>query len=127
MPKATGLRLHLTRSSVALGDDISAPHLKKIRLADDAAPEDIATWIVENEYLPQSVQGGSTTWSLVSNQPIAVLAIEWKKPKMLWMCPDTLEELKLEDGVLQAHLHYHGTQNPDVVYEVLKVFNRDGF
>jgi hypothetical protein len=110
-----------------LGDDIDAPHLKKVRLPGDMTVEDIATWIVDKEYLPQNVQGGSTTWSLVSNRPIAVLAIEWKKPKMLWLAPDSLEEMNFESGVLRAHLHYHGTHNPDVVYEVLNVMSRDGF
>ena len=127
MPEAKGLRLQLTRSSVALVDDMDAPHLEEVNLPDEVTVEEIATWIVENRYLPQNIQGGKATWSLVSNRPIAILAQQWDKPKLLWRCPDSLKGLNFANGVLRAHLHYHAQQDPDVVYEVLDRLTRDGF
>ncbi len=126
MPKAKGLGLHLTRDSVAMADDMDAPHLKKVTLPADITAEGIAMWIVENRYLPQNIQGGKATWSLVSKRPIAVLAQQWDKPKMLSRCPDSLEELDFQDGVLRAQVNYHAQQDPDLVYEELDRQSRDG-
>ena len=126
MPKAKGLRLQLTRDSVALGDDMHSPHLKKVTLPADVSAEGIATWIVENRYLPQNIQGGKATWSLVSKRPLAVLAQQWDKPKMLSNCPDSLEELDFEDGVLRAQVNYHAQKNPNAVFRKLDRQSRGG-
>jgi len=61
MPKAKGLRLHLTRDSVAMADDMEAPHLKEVTMPADVSAEGIATWIVENRYMPQNIQDGKAT------------------------------------------------------------------
>ncbi len=126
MPRAKGLRLHLTRDSVAMADDMDAPHLKKVTLPADVTAEGIATWIVENRYLPQNVQGGKATWSLVSKRPIAVLAQQWDRPKMLSNCPDSLEDLDFEDGVLRAQVNYHAQKNPNAVFRKLDRQSRGG-
>ncbi len=118
MPKAKRFRFHLTRDSVHPADDIDAPHLKKVYLPGDITIEGIATWIVEKRYLP-NIQGGTATWSLVSIRPIAILALQWDKPKMLRIFPDGLEGFDFANGVLRAHLYYHAQQDPDVAHEVL--------
>ena len=115
MTHAGGLRLHLTRDSVALGDDHDAPHFKKVRLPDGSTVEDAVSWIAASSYLPRIV-GGEATWSVLSRTPIAVLAQQWNRPMMLSPAPYDLEKLDYADNTLRIHVTYHEQRNPNGVF-----------
>lgn len=113
------MKLHITRDSVAAGDDVDAPHDREMDLPEGCTVEQAVTLIFEADYLANIV-GGKATWSIVSNRPIAVGAQQWENPKMLSAFPYEFGELNVENGVLHIHITYHAQQDPDVVFEVLR-------
>ena len=126
MTHAGGLRLRLTRDSVAVGDDCDVPHLEEVRLPDGSTVEEAVSWIVASRYLPR-IGGGEATWSILSKRPIAVLAQQWNKPMMLSPIPYSLENLDYADDTFRVHATYHVQQDPNVVFEVLSRLTDRGF
>jgi hypothetical protein len=51
------LRLHLTRDSVAAGDDINAPHAKHMQIEGVATAIDVVNAVIQCGYLP-NISGG---------------------------------------------------------------------
>lgn len=113
------MKLHLTRDSVAAGDDGDAPHHRDITLPDGIGMPAVVAAIAGARYLP-SIQGGQATWSLTSRRPVAVLAQQWREPKMLFLLdPDDLQQFDFANGTLRVHATYHTQIDPDLVYRVL--------
>ncbi|MCP3996829.1 MAG: hypothetical protein GY722_17470 [bacterium] len=120
------MRVILTRDSVAAGDDVDAPHRVEIDSVDGANVSDIVRKIVQTSYLPL-IAGGEATWSVVSKRPIAVIAQQWKEPRMVSQIPEHVEGLKREDDAPRFHLNYHAQLDPEIVLEVLARLSRIGF
>ena len=115
-------KIKLTRESVAMGDDIDAPHLLEIEIQSDWKILDILKHILKLNYLPQ-IYGGKATWSVAINEPIAVLSQDNSENPMLICLPDypyhdTLGFINIE----HIHFNYHAQKKPTEVYEVLSKF-----
>ena len=113
------MKVNLTRESVCAADDCHAPHEKSITVPSNATVRDLARTI-KREYLPNNIQGGQATWSLVTSIPLAVLAQQWSEPKLLPLCDVNLSGFAGPDGSVKAHLNYHAQIDPKIVLEVLE-------
>lgn len=115
-------KIKLTRESVAMGDDVDAPHFFEIEIQPNWTILEILNRIVKLNYLPQ-IYGGKATWSVAINEPIAILSQENFENPLLICFPDypfqeTLGFVKIE----HIHFSYHAQKNPEEVYEVLSRF-----
>ena len=108
----------ITRDSVAAGDDIEAPHERTLSFPDGMSLEEIIGKVSSSGYLA-SITGGKATWSVVSRAPLAVVAQQWSKPRLLVWRPQSISALRSKHGIPHLHFNYHAQQDPEVVCEVL--------
>lgn len=113
--------IKLTRASVAMGDDCDAPHEVLIKIGIEWTIERILKTIIELDYLPR-ISGGKATWSVASNQPLAVIAQEWKSPKLICWPDYPNQGTKSFYNIQRLHFNYHAQDNPEKVFEVLHRF-----
>jgi len=118
------MQVFLTRDSVAAGDDADAPHARTTTVPDGTSIEAIVAIIAKSGYLA-SIRGGKATWVVTSKIPLAVVAQEWEKPKMLLDKPrldDVVRFNKLDtvDNGLRLHFRYFVQRDPQIVYEELQ-------
>lgn len=109
-----------TRDSVAMGDDVWAPHRRTIRLT---VPVTVARLLrsTRRGYLA-NIAGGDATWVVrvraaeddTTGAPVAVVAQQWRRPRYL-LRPGTA----LEPGQRFVHYHYLQQQDPELVYAAL--------
>ena len=111
-------RIFLSRDSVCLGDDISAPHEKEWIQKSDNDLLPIMNRCKEN-YLPTTIQGNNPGW-IAKNGPniFAVIAQRWDESKLIPPYTTT-DNLKDKDGNIYIHFEYLQGENPDVIYETL--------
>lgn len=114
------MKVYISRSSVAMGDDINAPNADTVTVPDDTPLEQIIKGIAQSGYLPR-IAGGHATWSVTSNVPLAVVAQEWSEPRMLPFATmrKDLAELDHKQGALRLNFNYHAQIDPKTVYEML--------
>jgi hypothetical protein len=113
------MKVYATRDSVALGDDIDAPHERVFSFPDALSPLQVISRIVADGYLAR-IAGGQATWSAVSGVPLAVVAQQWTEPRGVpWQEPP-LSELEQQNGMYRIHFNYHVQRDPELVLEVLK-------
>ncbi len=113
------MRIFLRRDSVAAGDDVDGPHDKTITVPDNSNIEEIVTIVARSGYLA-SISGGRATWSATSKIPLAVVAQEWDKPRMLPSFPVDLKRLNWRGGGLRLYFTYYAQLDPNLVYETLR-------
>jgi len=114
------ITVKLSRCSVHAADE---PRAVEFKVSEETTVSGLISEIIEMKYLA-SIHGGEATWSLVSTQPLAVIAQQWAEPKLLsWASfhPE-VHALAGESKVLPLHLNYHAQQDPDIVYNVLRRF-----
>ena len=109
------MRIRFTRASVAMSDDADAPHYFERNVPYNASLLEIIEAVCQSNYLAP-IAGGKATWVAMSRIPVAVMAQQWAKPKMLTPVPQ-LFSLDYSDNVLSVHFDYRVQQNPDSVYE----------
>jgi hypothetical protein len=119
------MKLYVTRDSVAMGDDIDAPHEEHFSFPDSMPIEEAIEKIVASNYLA-GVQGGAT-WSVVSGFPIAVIAQRWENPRPVSWQPVALHSLQSQNGLVGLHFNYHSQLDPEIVLEVLKELKLNAF
>ena len=108
------MQIILTRGSVCQGDDVAAPHKTVIKAKVCRNIGDI----ISGGYLP-NISGGKATWSAVSGDTLAIIAQEWKKPKILSLL--SVDQLDYDSkGRLKIHFNYHAQADPNMVFEVLR-------
>jgi hypothetical protein len=112
------VRLLVTRSSVAAGDDVDAPHRIELDGPDGEDVEAAIAAVVGSGYLPH-VSGGRATWSVSSGRVLAVVAQEWPTPRMLWGVDRSLCGLDVVRDTLRMHFSYHAQLDPQLVHDVL--------
>lgn len=115
------VRLHLTRDSVAAGDDCDAPHDRREAVARDLhTPADLQSVLAEvaGGYLPGVA--GPACWAAYSRLPLAILSSAWPAPKSVWLTDGDWDRLDLRGDVLHVHIVYLGTVDPDVAVEVVR-------
>jgi hypothetical protein len=108
------VKILITRGSVAMGDDADAPHHSEISLAGNASLPAIIKAIIQSNYLA-SIVGGKATWTVTYRIPVAVVAQQWPKPKMLAPLPK-LSSLSFSGDVLSMHFDYRTQQDPYLVF-----------
>lgn len=111
------MKIEITRASVSMADDCDAPHKVEIEIQEQSSVSDVVMAIYKARYLP-SIQGHAT-WSVDSNNIIAVIAQKWNEPKLVSTVL-SLRDLNVVNGVVVVHINYHVQQDPNLVYEVLK-------
>ena len=114
-----------TRDSVAMGDDIDAPHEQYFSFPDSTSIEQAIEKIVSSDYLA-SVQGGAT-WSAVSGIPICVVSQRWSQPRAVSWQPIEPSSLQVRNGVIGVHFNYHTQIDPEIVLEVIKRLKLNAF
>lgn len=110
------MHVRLTRRSVAMGDDVTAPNAAVAELADPATVGDLAAWIIDNHY-PAYIAGGRATWVLClsdhRDRPAAVIAQQWPSARFLLPADTSVE------GLDEAYLEYLAQQDPDLTFDAL--------
>jgi hypothetical protein len=112
------MKIYASRDSVSAGDDVEAPHSSEFSLRTGISLKE-ALAEIQSKYLPK-ISGGIASWSVASNIPVAVLAQQWKEPRMLLLLPEEIKELDSKNGVLRLHFNYHAQLEPEHVLEVLR-------
>ncbi|MFI2742201.1 hypothetical protein ACG2LH_05640 [Zhouia sp. PK063] len=115
-------KIKLTRESVAMGDDIDAPHFLEIEIQPNWTIIEILKYISKINYLPK-ITGGKATWSVAIHEPIAVLTQENPKEPLL-ICPASYPYYGTKVVVEFDHIHfnYHAQKKANEVFEVLSRF-----
>jgi hypothetical protein len=110
----------LTRESVSMGDD-AFDHTMEVEIEDNWKISQILNKIIKMNYLP-NIQGGEATWSAAFNKPLAVLAQQWDKPKIIsdpdFPFPNSNKYIKMD----RMHFNYHAQIDPLIVYNILREF-----
>ncbi|WP_051830289.1 hypothetical protein [Streptomyces novaecaesareae] len=115
------MRIHLTRDSVAAGDDVDAPHHATVDLPDGLdTPAALLALDLPRIWLPQ-IGGGRATWVVraADGTPLAVLAQQWPHPRPLPAGRGPLAGLAGPDGTVRLHVEYRLQRDPDAEYERL--------
>lgn len=112
------MRIQITRDSVCMGDDVHAPHSQVIHAHDSSNVTECIELILRSYELPL-IHGGRATWVLMSRKYLAVVAQQWKMPKLLGSYEREIPDLKYEDGVLHVHFVYLVQHDPDVVFDIM--------
>ncbi|WCT10826.1 hypothetical protein [Mucilaginibacter jinjuensis] len=107
-------KLLLTRDSVSMGDDVADNSLE-IEVNEDWKIGEILNEVLRINYLPQ-IWGGKATWSVAFNSPLAIIAQQWKRPKIINSDFPYSNTNKYKD-FNRLHFTYHTQKDPDIVYE----------
>lgn len=100
--------VELTRDSVAMGDDVDAPHALRLDLPDGATVGDAVDSALARSYLA-SIQGGRATWLAVADRSVrAVVAQQWVTPR--WLTDPG------ETAPATIHFRYLAQRDPDEVH-----------
>ncbi|HPA70821.1 MAG TPA: hypothetical protein PKY31_01040 [Spirochaetota bacterium] len=111
-------KITVTRDSVCAADDVDAPHVKTVSIGDDWSIEEILSRIIPS-YLPL-ISGGKATWSVAADNPIAVMAQEWGKPRLLCLPEYPFHDTPGFVKITSLHFNYHAQDDPDTVFRVLR-------
>ena len=115
-------KIKLTRESVAMGDDVNAPHFLEIEIDPNWKIIEILKQINKTNYLPK-ISGGKATWSVVINKPIAVLTQENLEEPLLICLPDyPCQGTKGYVEFDHIHFNYRAQKKASEVFEVLLRF-----
>jgi hypothetical protein len=104
-----------TRDAVHASDE---PEPFGFTVADDAAPSDVLQRAADRTWLP-SIAGGRATWSIVSNDVLAVLAYEWPDLHLMPLLDERMRGADRHGGVLRLYFNYHAQIDPELVCRVL--------
>lgn len=116
-------KIKLTRASVAMADDVNAPHLLDISIEPQWTIVEILNHIVRIRYLPR-ISGGDASWSVAINEPIAVLSQKNMAKPMLICFPDyPYYGTRAYVDIQHIHFNYHAQKSAQEVYDVLSRFN----
>src|SRR5687768_1982539 len=119
------IRLHLTRDSVAAGDDFNAPHRRSmtvpLSLSDADAVRTIIEKIVESRYLPGASMAGTASWAAFSNLPLAVISNVPPELSVFWHMDDEIQrDLDLRGDGLHIYFAYLKMAPPAIAFDVLE-------
>ncbi|MEU7579926.1 hypothetical protein AB0B50_20255 [Streptomyces sp. NPDC041068] len=114
------MKVHLTRDSVAMGDDAFAPHEDTRDLPAEMSLCEAVASVVGSGYLAH-IAGGEATWVATSaGTSIAVVAQQWTEPRLIGPGGLSLASLAGDDGAVRWHFRYLVQRDPVAVYEELR-------
>lgn len=104
----------VTRASVAVGDDVDAPHERAWRFPDGFGLRDVLVRIVRDGYLP-AIAGGQAAWVVrdSAGDVLAVVAQQWREPRLV------RERAGSELLGGRLHFDYLGPADPEALYRRL--------
>ena len=108
------------RDSVAMGDDVDAPHEWAMPAMGNTTIGEIVDAMVRERYLA-SIIGGRATWIVEGNRPLAVVAQQWTEPRWLVTPELPLAVLRRPSGRPDLEIRYWCQADPDRVFECLRV------
>ena len=115
-------KIKLTRESVAMAEDIDAPHIFEIEINPNWTISQILNCIINANYLP-TINGGKATWSVAINEPIAVLSQENIEHPLLICLPDyPYQGTNSFVEFNHIHFNYHAQKEAAEVFEILSRF-----
>ncbi|HEX8319035.1 hypothetical protein [Longimicrobium sp.] len=107
------------RDSVAMGDDVDAPHEWSVPLASDTSIGALVEAVLRAHYLA-SVASGHATWIVEGARPLAVVAQEWAAPRWL-VAPELPAAALARPGRRpEFQVRYWGQVDPGRVYDYLQ-------
>ena len=109
------MRIMTTRQDVHASD---AAEPRAFDVADTTSPEEVLRASADRSWLP-SISGGRATWSIASNELLAVVAYEWPDLKFLPLLPERMRAADRRGGVLRLHFNYHAQTDPELVHRIL--------
>jgi|WetSurMetagenome_2_1015567.scaffolds.fasta_scaffold1621938_1 hypothetical protein len=112
-------KIILTRDSVCAGDDVDAPHETSILIDENWKIKRILEEVLNNHYLA-TIEGGKATWSVACENPIAIIAQQWKEPKLICMSDFPFQGTRGFKEIETLHFNYHAQDDPDTVHHVLE-------
>jgi hypothetical protein len=107
------------RDSVAMGDDIDAPHEWRVALAANATVAKLVTEILQKGYLAM-IAGGRASWIVEGRSPVAVLAQQWSAPRWLVDSETPLTALRRQTGRANFEIRYWCQVDPEEVFACLR-------
>ena len=105
-----------TRDAVHASDE---PEPLNFKIADNAAPADVLRRAADRKWLP-SISGDRATWSIVSNDVLAILAYEWPDLRLMPFLDERMRGADRRGGALRLHFNYHTKIDPELVDRVLR-------
>ena len=113
------MKVLLTRDSVAMGDDVDAPHEQQRTFPDELALREVVGAIVDGGYLAR-IAGGRATWVLRAGDAaavdaVAVVAQQWREPRLLTDGQQPIRSFAGPDGTVRLHFGYLAQQDPEAV------------
>jgi hypothetical protein len=108
MPERNLTTLHLTRDSVAAGDDAEAPHAVDMQFESDAGAVAVAEAILASNY-PAHVMGAATWWLSLGADRV-VFGYRDRRPFFMAVAPDTHGTSAAEVGTI--HIFYASQDDP---------------
>lgn len=114
------MKITITRDSVAMGDDVHAPHERVIEI-DSPSMEAFCQKIWEIDYLP--MVDGATAWLLMGTEPLAVLVKKGRFPPRLEL---SVDDDRFRNELVSANYHLHFAYRFSESWDSLKArFNRE--
>jgi hypothetical protein len=107
------------RDSVAMGDDVDAPHEWVVPLGDHNSIGAVVETMLSTPYLA-SIIGGRATWIVEGARPLAVVAQQWAAPRWLVAPEVPASALRRSGGTPDFEVRYWCQVDPDQVYECLR-------
>lgn len=107
------------RDSVAMGDDVDAPHEWVMPAAADASVGAVVGAMLRAPYLA-SIAGGRATWIVEGAEPVAVVAQQWAAPRWLVAPEQPVRALRRPDGRPDLRVRYWCQADPERAYECLR-------
>ena len=108
------MKVVATRNDVHASDE---PEPFAFEIADNAAAEDILRRAADRHWLP-SIQGGRATWSIASNEILAILAYEWPDLRFMPFLDERMKTAHRRQGALRLHFNYHTQIDPETTYRL---------
>jgi hypothetical protein len=108
------VRIIAARDGVLASDE---PELLDFTLPDRTPAVDILRRAANRSWLP-SIQGDRATWSIASNDVLAVLAYEWPDLKLMPFIDERMKTADRRQGALRLHFNYHAQIDPETAYRL---------
>jgi hypothetical protein len=112
------MKVLATRESVAMGDDVDAPHEQVWQLPGPSSLRGVLTVVARDRYLPTV---GLSVWVArsVGGVPLAVMAVRWREPQFLPGWQEAAPSLMDAEGTFRLHFDYRAQDDPQAVYDEL--------
>ena len=111
------MKVVATRDGVHASDE---PQPFEFTVADLTPAFEILRRAANRRWLP-SIQGDRATWSIVSNETLAVLAYEWPDLKVLPSLDERMKRADRRGGALRLHFNYHAQDDPEATYQKMRL------